>query len=674
MTEAGTLHHRGWQGLRPHQSEAADRVCAVLMDHDRAQVVMPCGTGKTRVGIAVATRLRSRLVLVVVPTLGLVRQTAAAWREVLGSAVDVLFVCSDTSLAVAEDASAPRGLGAPVSTDVPDLAHLLRRARSRPAAMAVAFATYASVDRALAAAAAAGLCVDLVVADEAHHCAGDLDAPWGVLARHGAADRAPVRHRLFLTATPRTHLGTDSGRASVVGMDDQDAFGRVAYRLSLGEAIRRGLLSDYRVATVGVTDAQWRDLSDGPARAASLRSPVVVARDAGRAGAVIPPSTLAATFALGRTMGHYPLRRVVSFHSRVRDARAYASTVPHLLRRVRHPGVPSRITATATYAALPADARAAIIRQLEGAGPDHAVIASNVRCLSEGVDIPALDAVLFADPRRGLVDVVQAVGRVLRPHPDKAAGTVILPVLMTPDGDDLASEVRFGEMLHVLQVLREHDTELGGQLDEMRRDAGRGREFWRSASAGSDGPLRLLLPHGLPDSFVRAFALRIVRGSSSAWDERLGALEAWAARHGHSRIPTSEVVDGFRLGRWAHEQRTLRARGLLPASRARQMDELPGWTWTPWAAAWERAYDLVQQYVREHGHSKVPQSHRRDGFALGAWVKAQRELQQKGRLPLERARRLERLPGWYWRASRPTSSGATRPSPSQTAELIGEPR
>ncbi len=660
-----------WDGLHPHQREAAGRVCATLLQRDRTVVVMPCGTGKTRVAIAVATRMRCRLVLVAVPTLGLVRQSAAAWRDLLGSQVEVVFVCSDTSVADGEDPR-PDELGVPVTTNTQDLARLIEHACRHTSGTAVAFATYASLDRALDAARATGRVFDLVVADEAHHCAGDPSSSWGALARHGAGDDLPVRRRLFLTATPKvTPNGTANDRC-VVGMDDVDAFGPVSFRLSLGDAIRARLLSDYRIAVVGVGDTEWRALSREPGRVPARRAPVVVAQEHHRR-AVIPPAMLAASFALARTMSRYPVRRVVSFHSRVRDARAYAAAAPHLIRRVRQRGLPTQITATATHAGLTPEARAAILRKLETAGPDHAVIASNVRCLSEGIDIPALDAVLFADPRRGLVDVVQAVGRVLRPHPGKVAGTVILPVLTSGENAEHAIDDRFGEMIHVLRVLREHDDELAAQLDEMRRDAGRGREPWRAATPGADGPLRLLLPHGMPDSFVRAFSLRLVRATSSPWEERLGTLAAWTAANGHSRVPTDEVVDGVRLGRWAHEQRTLRAKGLLPRTREARLEALPGWTWTPWEAAWERAFAMIQRFAAAHGHSRVPQTHWDEGFALGAWAKAQRELQQKGRLPDERARRLEQLPGWYWRAPR-TSSRNTRPAASSFTTPIGEAR
>ncbi len=309
-------------------------------------------------------------------------------------------------------------------------------------------------------------------------------------------------------------------------------------------------------------------------------------------------------------------------------------------------GIPEQITAMATYAGLKPSARAAILDQLEQAGPDHAVVASNVRCLSEGIDIPALDAIVFADPRRGLVDVVQAVGRVLRPHPGKTAGTVILPVLMPAETSGHVRDGHFGEMIHVLRVLREHDDELAAQLDEMRRDVGRGLAPWRTAASTEDGRLRLLLPHGMPDSFVRAFSLHVVRATSSSWrttrcSDRLD-LRPWAQ-------PGPDGRGGRR-----HAARPLGARAALapregppPSSRAARLEALSGWTWTPWEAAWERAFVLIQEFVHAQGHSRVPQTYWRDGV---------------------RARRLDQ--GSARAAAEEPAAGGTRPPPGGAAGLV----
>ncbi len=631
-------------------------------------MIMPCGTGKTMVGIGLAARLDLRLILVVVPTLALIRQTASRWKAAYGPRLNVLFACSDGTLRTAEDevpttaGALAQELSTTVTTDTDELAGVLRRWSRSAGAPAVAFATYASLDRAVAAARRTGTRFDLVIADEAHHCAGPWDSAWTALARYGPDDVGIANRRLFLTATPRlrprNQLSTDAG----VGMDDAAAFGPVAYRLALAEAVRLGLLADYQVAVVGVRTDELAGVRLPPAGTRTV-PPQVVVRDERHVQGLLEGPILASTFALSRAMATYRLRRILTFHARVRDAKAYAAAAPALLRRSRPTVANLRITASAASAAMSDRDRHQVIARFAEASGDHAVIASNVRCLAEGVDIPSLEAVLFADPRHGLVDVVQAVGRVMRPHPGKTKGLVILPV-MVPSGrgrrSGFAVDERFEDVLRILQILREHDSVLAAQLTDLRRDVGRS-ERARPIGPGDlagDGPLRLLLPRGLPDDFVHAFSLRLLTATTSTWDERYGAAQRWSACHGHANVPTGAVVDGVRLGGWVHEQRSLYARRLLAPARAEALERLPGWVWTPWDAAWDRAFGLLSDYVLATGTSRVPQSHRAEGFALGAWVKAQRELQQKGRLPAGRAERLAALPEWYWRAPRRARSHA----------------
>ncbi|SOD75047.1 helicase associated protein [Jatrophihabitans sp. GAS493] len=644
-------------GLRPHQTAAVRAAVDGLREADRVQVIMPCGTGKTLVGIGVATELRARLILVVVPTLALIRQTAERWRST-GHDLTVLFACSDHTLGSGEDAvSDDRGevaaaLNAPVTTDVAALSRTLRLwCEGRQ--VAAAFATYASVDRALGAAREAGVVFDLAVIDEAHHCAGSPTSAAAALARHGPQDSGVLRTRLFMTATPRTRR--DETESGLLDMDDVAAFGSVVYRLSMLEAIESGLLCDYQIAVVGVRSVERVALG-------AAADVVMASRFQGS----VSPALLAATIALGRTMKRHRIRRVLTFHSRVRDARMYAAVLPTLLARQDLGGSNIRVSASAAYSGMAAHERRHVLRRFDDATEGHAVVATNVRCLSEGIDLPALDAVLFADPRRGLVDVTQAVGRVMRPHPGKTRGLVVLPVLLPDNARRLrltSTDVHFADTLRILRVLRDQDARLSAQLAELRARAVefRRQPGWLASTNLPDGPLRFAVSDARAMAELSDFALRLVEGTTSPWLEHYGSLQRWSSTTGHSSIPVATVHEGSRLGGWAHEQRTLRARGLLARERECALESLPGWAWRPHDAAWERAFASLERYVQACGTSRVPQSFRVDGFGLGPWVKAQREAFRKGRLAPERASRLAVLPGWSWRAS------PVRLTPSRTA-------
>ncbi|SHG86061.1 DEAD/DEAH box helicase [Streptoalloteichus hindustanus] len=657
-------------GLRPHQREALRDVLDALRVRPRAQVVMACGTGKTRVGIAVAERLGAADTVVLAPSLALLNQLLRIWRAHLPGAWSPIVVCSDTGVRdrtpIDDDLPEPRAedLGVPVTTDPRALAGLLAatplagRAGRGHSARRVVFATYHSLPCLVDAARTAGVTFDLLVADETHHAAGRWDSPFARAVRPDDDPLGlPARHRVYFTATPRTGRRSAEGW---VGMDDEDAFGPVAHRLTLRAAIDAGVLCDYQIAVVGVQREEWRRL----AWQVRPNDPQVLAAQPGALNpSRLDTPTLAATFALGRAIGELGLRRVVSFHGRVSQAELYARTLPHLAARVPHrPHVarrePVRVRALHVNGGHPVSHRLAALARLRDPGPSTAVVVTNVRCLSEGIDVPALDAIVFANPRTSRISLAQALGRITRRAPGKERGVVVLPVLL-PDGMPEAGALErsdFADMWSLMLALREIDEGFAEELAEHARLRGRlsGRSGdlndSRRATALALPPerVRLLLPFGLPDSFARAFTLRLLTTTTSTWEERFGRLQAWAAEHGHCRIPVRAVVDGVPLGAWVHQQRVAAAAGALGAERTARLAALPGWSWSVWDDNWERSFEALRRWAERHGHANPRPQDTHGRIAIGQWVKTQREQHRKGQLDADRVNRLAALPGWTW--------------------------
>ncbi len=134
----------------------------------------------------------------------------------------------------------------------------------------------------------------------------------------------------------------------------------------------------------------------------------------------------------------------------------------------------------------------------------------------------------------------------------------------------------------------------------------------------------------------------------AAWEEGFGRLRNFTEREGHARVPRAHREDGYRLGGWVVRQRALKQNGMLSDERARLLEALPGWSWDTVDTAWEEGFTRLQRYVRRVGHSRVPATHREDGFGLGGWVRGQRAQAENGKLSDDRAQRLEALPGWTW--------------------------
>ena len=616
---------------RPHQVEALAGLAEVLATGRRAQLHAACGSGKTYVGAWAAEECGARLAIVLTPSLNLVQQAAAAWLEVHPSA-RLLVVCSDPTTAegVAERGPAgdpyaklrdPAGR-AQVTTRADVIAHHLDGADER---LTLVVGTYHS-SPAIAAAlrlSDTDVEVDLLICDEAHQLAGRVSPTFATALRDTAI---PARRRIFMTATPVTfgNLADDDAldeleqldERPLVSMDDTATFGPVAYRLSAGEAIARGLLADYRVLVV----------AGEPAETAELDS----------------------LHALVDAVSRHGVRRVLTFHNRVAAARRFARTVSDL---GRIEGLP--VLAEAVDGSMPTSAiRAALDRLGDPAAGDRITVVASARVLREGVDIPAADAVIFCDPRTSNVDIIQAIGRALRLHPGKRSGTIVIPLALRvdEDDDDQLAGSEFAHIWQVLRGLRAHDDRVGTDLDAAAR---------RLATTPS-GPVTApawLDVVGLDPAVLDRVLIRLVRGSSAVWEQWYALLEQEAARLGSAaRVTTSHTVAGRKLGVWLSGQRWLHRRGVLRADKAARLEQLPGWSWSSTAAADERTLLTLRELAERTGSAAEnptgPSAYAglRDGLRrpLGLVVARIRHQYAAGELDPAYAAALEALPGWTW--------------------------
>jgi predicted helicase len=616
--------------LRPHQAEAIRDVVKGFVTSDRGQLIMACGTGKTLTGLFITEKLESKRTLVLLPSLSLLKQTLNEWRANCTHDFASLPVCSDDTVAGDDDAAIAHtaDLGVPVTTDPKDIAAFLRR-KSGPL---VVFSTYHSspqIEAAFKLGCAPGF--DLVIADEAHRVAGPVSSDFATVLDPQAikGDR-----RLFMTATPRYFTGRVLKAAheadfEVASMDDEKKFGPVFHRLSFGEAIERDLLTDYQVAIVGVDDATYREWA---------RKGTLVTRD----GKTIDnAATLAGHIGLAKAMRKYDLRRVISFHSRVKRAREFASSMPDVIdwmpSRQRPKGTLWSDVATGE---MPAGDRYVRLQHLGRLDDADRGLLSNARCLSEGVDVPTLDGVAFIDPRRSEVDIVQAVGRAIRKSEAKTVGTIVIPVFIDTDEDPevaLDSSV-FKPVWDVIKALRAHDEELGEQLDELRRQIGKG------GRPRLPGKIHVDLPKAIGRDFSNAFDARLVEQTTAPWEFWYGLLEQFTKEHGHAHVPRGYSSDSNKLDNWVTNQRAFRRRGVLSAERQRRLEQLPGWAWDPHDEQWEQTFSALQEFAKATGHARVPRSNKQ----LGAWVQAQRQKFAKRTLEDDRRRRLESVTGWTW--------------------------
>lgn len=618
---------------RGYQKDAIRKVVSRFQTADRGQLVMACGTGKTLTSLFIKEKLDARRTLVLLPSLSLLKQTMAVWRANATEQFEALPVCSDETVSQDDTAIAHISeLCLPVKTDPAEIAEFLRR-RSGPR---VVFSTYQSSPQ-IAKAFALGRVprFDLAIADESHRVAGDGSTVFATILD---ADAVKARRRLFMTATPRYYTGrvikaAQESEMEVASMDDPVKFGKVFHRLSFGEAIRRGLLTDYQVAIVGVDDATYREWAE---------KGVLVRRDDKTTDA----RTLASEIALAKAMRKYNLRRVISFHSRVLRAKRFAAEMPEVLHWMPARQRPSGPLWTG-YASgeMSAGERHVRLQRLRQLDDGERGLLTNARCLSEGVDVPTLDGVAFIDPRGSEVDIVQAVGRAIRLSPDKAIGTIVIPVFIDTktDPDTALDDSSFKAVWRVIKALRAHDEDLAEQIDTFRRELGR-----NGGRAQIPGKIHLDVSRSVGKAFTEAFEVRLVEKTSARWEFWYGLLERYADASGTARVPVDHVVGGYALGQWASVQRSLYANTTLSDDRRAKLERLPGWAWDVLADQWSIWIGLMHDFVTEHGHANVPFPYTVGDYNLRSWVATQRGLYKRGRLSQARVQELEALPGWIW--------------------------
>ena len=476
---------------RPHQKEAVKdgHQHYVIQRAKRGKLIMPCGSGKSLTAYWIAGELDARRIVIAVPSLSLIRQTLKVWlRESMANrqAVEWICVCSDDSAGRVErdDVTVLRqDIGVPCLTDPDDIAAWLKR---KHPGLTVVFTTYQSGEALAQAARSARFRFDLGIMDEAHKTVGD----GGKLFSHLLHDaNLPIRRRLFMTATERRYAGQSD---TVLSMENPAIYGETFHLLSFKRAMEYvpPILSDYKIISIAVSREEVAEL---------IRENVFVRPDTGRWNQEIEADMLASLVALRKAMRKYPIRHAVSFHGSIQRAELFQAHNDAFSRAFPDYG------ALATFhvsGQTPTGTRSRVIQEF--AQTERGLI-TNARCLTEGVDVPGIDCVLFADPRRSAVDIVQAVGRALRPAPGKQLGYVIVPILHDAEAtpDDIFESDSFQEVLTTLRALAANDD----RIIEYFRAVSQGRQRTGGGSVEFDLDERLAQRIDLAQ-FVRDIELK----------------------------------------------------------------------------------------------------------------------------------------------------------------------
>jgi superfamily II DNA or RNA helicase len=610
---------------RPHQQEALDAIAGSFNEGDRATVVMACGTGKSLVALWASEQRDCRSLLVLVPSLALLRQLLHEWlRETRWDNFAYLCVCSDPTVAKGVDDFFVHqaDLDFPVSTD----RTAVQRFLAQPfGGIKVVFSTYQSahvVAEGLPVdATGARTAFDLGIFDEAHKTASRTGTQFSF-----ALDDAnlPIVKRLFFTATPRHYdirkKDKEGDVELVYSMDKPEIYGPVAHALSFAEAARRGIICDYKVVISVVTSDMVNDhlLSHGE---------VLVAGDTVKARQV------ALQIALQKAVEKYGVSRIFTFHGTVAAARSFTSDDSD--------GIRQHLTDFRTLhvsGAMPTAAREDQMKAFRQA--DKAVI-SNARCLTEGVDVPAVDMVAFISPRKSKVDIVQATGRAMRKSPGKEFGYVMVPLFLEQAANETIEEALqrtgYDDIWELLAAMREQDDVLTDIIREMRVEKGKTGGYDESRFRER---VEVVGPSLSLEEIRGAITAQCLETLGVSWDEKFGELLAYKAEHGNCNVPQRWKTN---LGTWASTQKQAMKSGQLQPEKIFKLDEI-GFIWEALDTQWADRFNELMAYKTEYGDVDVPIKW---PSGLGMWASTQRRAEKNGELSIERKTQLDSI-GFEW--------------------------
>ena len=494
--------------IREHQQEAIDQTHAYFKideatgqpAHTRGKLIMACGTGKTFTSLRIAENETGGrgLVLFLVPSIALLGQTLRSWLQQALEPMMAVCICSDPQVSKQtekndNDTTSVVDLALPASTDVPSIVKQLQHARRHNAeGLTVVFSTYQSIDvisraqqQLLKETGDAFGTFDLIICDEAHRTTGVTlkDETESAFVRVHNNDFLRAVRRIYMTATPRLYTDETKKRAEensavLCSMDDRPMYGDEIYRIGFGEAVKQELLSDYKVLILAVGE---KDITPTLQNALTREDGTIDADDPSKLiGCInaLSKKVLGADEEFVKGSDPLPMRRAVAFCSSIKASRAIANAFTDYkdlyMEDIREEDRATMVDVVAHHVdgSMSATKRDEELMWLKEQPENEREcrMLTNARCLSEGVDVPSLDAVVFISPKNSQVDVVQSVGRVMRRSEGKKYGYIIIPVVVPADAEGdkvLENHPNFKVVWTVLNALRAHDDRFNAEVNKI---------------------------------------------------------------------------------------------------------------------------------------------------------------------------------------------------------------
>ena len=610
----------------PYQIEALSNIATHLKENDRGTVVMACGTGKTLVALWAAEQSQAKSILVLVPSLTLLQQTLEEWsiHSAWGKNFSYLCVCSDPSVNLNNDEIEIDSTDLPfrIDTDPEIVKQYLSQKNEKTK---IVFSTYQS-SQVVSQATKGEFEFDIGIFDEAHKTTGSAEGRFALALKD---ENVGIKKRLFLTATPKHYdikRRDKDGEFKVVSMDDEKVYGKRAHTLTFGDAASKGIICPYKVVITLIDKQQVDDFT--------LNNGITLVE-----GDVVNTKWVANLIAVSSAIKHTNATKIITFHSRVKTAQKFGSDEVYGITKFI-----DDFEVFHVHGKQKSNERKDTISKFKNASKS---LITNAKCLTEGVDVPEVDTVVFVDPRHSKIDIAQAVGRAMRKPRggEKKVGYVVVPIFAENTSDQSLEKAieseSFDDVAIVLNALLEQDEELVYIIRELKQLKGEGKILNLKRLLDK---VDLIGPKVGLDDLARSMAVVITDRLGASWDEWYGRLIKFKEREGHCNVPQHHTENETQLGQWVKCQRKIKLE--LSGDRQRQLDEL-GFVWDFLSEKWEERFRVLAKFKEREGHCIVPQLHTENEIQLGRWVNTQRT--NKAELSEDYLRRLDEL-GFVWNA------------------------
>ncbi len=567
--ECGKAKSRVFFKPKDHQREAIDSCIKGFENASRGQLILPCGAGKTLTSLWIKESLNAQITLVLVPSLALLRQIKGEWSAQRKNYYRYICVCSEKDIDkdnVDQTTTHLYEVDVNVTTDP----CIIKRFLTSDDENKVLFSTYHSLDRIADAIYDTNFEFDYIFCDEAHKTAGVGVNKFSLVHDN---ERIPSKRRLYATATPRIVKESIKKKltddlAYAYDMNDPTVFGEEFYRMSFKKAIEQDILVDYKIVVIGVSDKRLEE---------HIKARQYVSKD-------YTIDDIANSYALDQVMNEYGASHAITFHSRVKTAREFSSRHSMLLGDVCCNSVSGDQSTTE---------RSLILNQFK---TSPKAIVSNARCLTEGVDVPAIDLVYFCDPKNSKIDIVQASGRALRKKEGKKQGLIVVPIYHSDayDVETAISQSAFKNLIQVVRALCDQDERLQDEISSIASGKGERLKRLDISSLGiNDSEGRIIL-EGFETNLREALFSQIIEKSSSAWELRFIELKEYIAIY--NCYPTKS--ENKELYQWIALQRNLRTNNNLSRSRISRLNEI-SFIWDMREQKWDERFNQLKQLAQQ---------------------------------------------------------------------------